>query len=403
VKKLLELNEEQTHYIIERKCVTIFLYLKAGDVMVKHSIKEIISVFLKMGFTAFGGPAAHVAIMEEEIVEKRGWVSKEDFLDMYGATNVIPGPNSTELVMHLGYVRGGLWGMIAAGVSFITPPMMMVLALAYVYVEFGTIPEVTGILYGIKPVIMAIILMALIRLWKKAIKIPFAYALVVFVVALAFLNLHEILIMGVAGLIMMMFVNFRKLRAKMSFAAPLLLTATLDTPLRTIFLNFLKIGAILYGGGYVLLVFIETDFVNRLGLITESQLLDAIAVGQLTPGPLFTTAAFIGYLLHGIPGGLVATLGIFLPSFLLVGLLHKILPYLRTNAWLGGFLDGIIVASLGLMITVLFTIYRSAIIDWYTIGIALISFGVLFRYKVNSAYLVIAGGTIGYIISVFLL
>lgn len=366
----------------------------------RSKLKELFLLFGKMGFTAFGGPVAHVAIMEEEVVEKRGWVSKQEFLDMYGATNVIPGPNSTELVMHLGYRHAGVLGMIVAGTSFIVPPMAMVLLFAYIYVTYGTIPEVSGVLYGIKPVILAIILMALIKLWKKAIKIPFAYLLVLFVFGIAFTSLHEILIMAISGFLMMLYVNRKNLKGHLSIMIPMFLASDAMTPLRTIFLNFLKIGSILYGGGYVLLVFIETDFVDRLGLITNEQLLDAIAVGQLTPGPLFTTAAFIGYLLRGLPGGLLATFAIFLPSFVLVGLLHKILPYLRKNIWLSGFLDGVIVASLGLMAFVLVTITQSAIIDWITVLIAVISFGLLYRFKMNSAVLVIVGGVFGFLLTI---
>jgi chromate transporter len=354
-----------------------------------------------MGFTAFGGPAAHVAIMEEEVVERRQWVSKETFLDMYGATNVIPGPNSTELVLHLGFLRAGVFGMIVAGLSFITPPMIMVLALAHVYVAYGTLPEVTTALAGIQPVIVAVVFVALIKLWKKAIKNPPSYGLVAGVFLLALLGVHELLIMLGSGLLMLLYVNRSKLRAHLSVSAPLVLLAAEPARLETIFWNFLKIGSILYGGGYVLLVFIESDFVHRLDLITDAQLLDAVAVGQLTPGPLFTTAAFIGYLLRGIPGGLLATLGIFLPSFLLVGLLHKILPYLRTNTWLSGFLDGVVVASLGLMAYVLVTLAEAAFLNLWTIALGLVAFVLLFQYRVSSAFLVVGGGLLGYLVGLF--
>lgn len=363
----------------------------------KQRLIELVQVFGKMGFTAFGGPAAHVAIMEEEVVEKREWVTKERFLDMYAATNVIPGPNSTELVLHLGYLQAGILGMIVAGLSFILPPMVMVLALAHIYVTYGTLPEVSTALAGIQPVIVAVIFAALIKLWNKAMKRPVSYGLVGVVFALALLGLHELWIMLGSGLAMMVYMNRTKLRGAFAFSFPLVLLATEPARLHTIFLNFLKIGAILYGGGYVLLVFIESDFVDRLGLITDAQLLDAIAVGQLTPGPLFTTAAFIGYLLRGLPGGLLATLGIFLPSFLLVGLLHKILPYLRTNTWLSGFLDGVVVASLGLMAYVLLTLALASLVNVWTILLALGAFVLLFRFRVNSAFLVVAGGLLGYL------
>jgi chromate transporter len=369
--------------------------MELGDMM--ERIKEIFLVFLKLGLTAFGGPAGHVALMEDELVTKRQWVSRQEFLDMYGLCNIIPGPNSTELAIHLSLKRGGIWGMFVGGFAFILPPFLMILGLGYLYVTYGAIPEVTNVLAGVKPVVIAIILNALIKLWKKAVKVKIAYFLAAFVVLLAFLDVHELLIFLIAGTSMLLILNIHDFRKHYAFAFPLVLL-TGSTPLHTIFLNFLKIGSILYGGGYVLLVFIQADFVDRLGLITYDQLLDAIAIGQITPGPLFTTSTFIGFILADVPGAIVATLGIFLPSFIMIALLHNILPALNKNKYLRTFLDGVIVASLGLMIYVLYSISVTSFINIWTVFIFILAFILLFKYKVNTAFLIIGGALIGFLI-----
>ncbi|MGH2607376.1 MAG: chromate efflux transporter, partial [Anaerolineales bacterium] len=275
---------------------------------------------LKLGLTGFGGPAAHIAMMHEETVRRRRWLSDQDFLDLVGATNLIPGPNSTEMAIHIGFLRAGWPGLILGGLSFIGPPVLIVLGLAWAYVRFGATPEVEGLLYGVKPVVIAVIIQALWNLGRVAVKGRLTGAIAVTVVVLHFLGFHEIGLLFAGGLVVMIVRNLARLRLPrcsvllipwgglggLASAAPFGLTL--------LFLTFLKIGAVLYGSGYVLLAFLRADLVVRFGWLTDQQLLDAIAMGQMTPGPVFTTATFIGFLLGGIPGALLATLGIFLPS-----------------------------------------------------------------------------------------
>lgn len=376
----------------------------------KSRLKEIATVFIKLGSIAFGGPAAHIAMMDDEVVEKRKWLSKEKFLDIIGATNLIPGPNSTEVVMYLGYDRGGWLGLLIAGSMFILPAMLIVLAFAFMYVRYGAIPEVSGILYGIKPVIIAIVLQALIRLGKSAIKSKATGIIGIVVILLSFFGFHEILLLSLAGLIMMLISNaskFRKVRA--SSFLPIFLSVSSLVPQQTqqdgmslakVFLTFLKIGSVLYGSGYVLLVFLETNFVERFHILTSKQILDAVAVGQFTPGPVFTTATFIGYLIQGIPGAILATIGIFLPSFLLVGLLNPIIPRLRDSKLLSSILDGVNVASWGLMAVVSFKLATSAVVDIATAVLAVLSLFIVFKFKINSAWIVLFGGMVGFVLSV---
>lgn len=375
----------------------------------KNRIKEIAMVFLKLGTTAFGGPAAHVAMMDDEIVKKRKWLEKDKFMDLYGATNLLPGPNSTELAIHLGYERGGWLGLIIAGVCFILPAMLIVMAFAAIYTMYGALPEVSGIMYGIKPVIIAVIVQALIRLGQSAVKNVSTGVLGIMVVLLSFLGFHELILLALAGVIMMSITNRKKLKgSRLSVVFPILPVATLASKsisegsmaLTSLFLTFLKIGSVLYGSGYVLLAFLEADFVERFGVITSQQLLDAISVGQFTPGPVFTTATFIGYIIQGTPGAILATLGIFLPAFLLVGILNPVIPKLRSSSWVSGLLDGVNVASWGLMAVVSYKLAISAVIDIPTAILAIISLFVVFKYKVNSAWLVLSGGIIGLILSV---
>lgn len=373
-----------------------------------NRLKEITLVFLKLGATAFGGPAAHVAMMEEEIISKRKWISKEKFMDFYGATNLLPGPNSTELAIHLGYERGGILGLILGGVSFILPAMLSVIILAIVYTRYGELPEISGISYGIKPVVIAIILQALIRLAKSALKNIPIIVISIIVVILSFLGLHEILLLASAGVIIMLIENRKKIKDNKlpMFATyiPIFSTAInangdKHISLPGIFLNFLKIGSVLYGSGYVLLAFIEADFVDRLGLISSEQLIDAVSVGQITPGPVFTTATFVGYIIKGLPGAILATIGIFLPAFILVGALNRIIPKLRESTWFGGFLDGLNGASLALMAVVNWKLGVSSIIDLPTAILAGISLLLVFRFKINSAWLILGGGLIGYLLT----
>jgi chromate transporter len=385
----------------------------------KNRLREIALVFLKLGTIAFGGPAAHVAMMEDELVKKRKWLEKDKFLDLYGATNLLPGPNSTELAIHLGYERGGWIGLILAGSCFILPAMLIVMVIAVIYSIYGTLPEVTGIMYGVKPVVIAIILQALIRLGKSAIKNTSTGVIGAIVIVLSFLGLHELILLTIAGFIMMIITNQSKLikkGTKLSSFAPFLLfasngptsifLASTASPekfmgLNRLFFTFLKIGSVLYGSGYVLLAFLETDFVERFGVITEQQLLDAVSVGQITPGPVFTTATFIGYLIQGFPGGFLATIGIFLPAFVLVGIVNPYIHKLRRSTWVSGILDGINVASWGLMAAVSWKLAVAAIIDLPTIILAVVSLIIVFRFKINSAWLVFGGAMIGFLVSYF--
>jgi chromate transporter len=376
----------------------------------KRRLLEIAIVFLKLGALSFGGPAAHIALMDEEIVSKRKWLAREKFMDLLGATNLIPGPNSTELAIYLGFDRGGMAGLVIAGATFIIPAVVIVLVFAALYTHFGALPEVSGVLYGIKPVIMAIILQALYRLGRSVIKSKLAVLTVAAVVALSFFGIGEIPLLAAAGAVTMLIVNRDRIRTKLlslsvlpvALAVPVAGSAGLASmPLHTIFLTFLKIGSVLYGSGYVLLAFLEAEFVQGFSVITNQQLIDAVAVGQFTPGPVFTTATFIGYLISGFPGAMLATIGIFLPSFVLVLLLNPLIPRLRKSTWVGGALDGVNVASLGLMAVVSVKLGIASLLDPFTIILFVIALAVIMRFKVNSAWAILAGGVLGFLYQFF--
>ncbi len=363
---------------------------------------EVVAYFLRLGLTAFGGPAAHIAMMHDEVVKRRKWLDDQRFLDLLGAINLIPGPNSTEMAIYLGYTRAGFAGLILGGVCFILPAMLIVLVLAWAYVRFGSTPQVSALLYGVKPVVIAIIAQALWNLGKKAVKGWLTALVGLAVVALYLLNFNIIAVLVVGGLLVMLFENLNRLRQAhiTSFVIPLTgmsmpLAAAAPFSLPVLFLTFLKIGAVLYGSGYVLLAFLRADFVTNLGWLTDRQLIDAIAIGQVTPGPVFTTATFIGYVLGGLPGALLATLGIFLPSFAFVAVLGLILPRVRRSPWAGALLDGLNVASLGLMAGVTLQLGLAALIDPLTIAITLISAFLLLRLRVNSTWLILGGGLLG--------
>lgn len=363
---------------------------------------ELAGLFLKLGITGFGGPAAHIAMMHDEIVKRRKWLSDQEFLDLVGATNLIPGPNSTEMAIHIGYLHAGWPGLILGGACFILPAMLIVLALSWIYVRYGTTPQVEGLLYGITPVVIAIILQALWTLGQKAIKDVSTGIVAFIVLALYFVGIYPLALLFAGGLVVMFVMNFQRIRKEMigAFLMPLSgLSVTLQAPepftLPVLFLTFLKIGAVLYGSGYVLLAFLHADFVERLGWLTDQQLADAISIGQVTPGPVFTTATFIGYILGGLPGALLATLGIFLPSFIFVAISNPLIPRMRNSEWVGGLLDGVNAAALGLMAAVTWQLGRAALVDPLTILIALASLVLLARFKVNSTWLIIAGGLIG--------
>ncbi len=371
-------------------------------------LAEVAALFLKLGVTSFGGPAAHIAMMHDETVKRRGWLSDQQFLDLVGATHLIPGPNSTEMAIHIGFLRGGWRGLLIGGMSFIVPAMLIVLSLAWVYVRFGATPQAEWLLYGVKPVVIAIIVQALLSLGQKAVKGPLTGVVAFTVVVLYFCGINEIALLFAGGLIVVFVRNFKRLGKKAfgTFLIPvgkLSALAQVSVPFNfpSLFLTFLKIGAVLYGSGYVLLAFLRADFVVRLGWLTDRQLIDAIAIGQVTPGPLFTTATFIGFILGGLPGALLATLGIFLPSFIFVAISNPLIPRIRNSAWVSGLLDGVNVASLGLMAAVTWQLGRASLTDPLTIVNALVSFALLIRFKVNSTWLILAGAIVGLLSTAF--
>lgn len=379
---------------------------------VQTSLWDLARLFLKLGTIAFGGPAAHIAMMEDEVVRRRRWLTREKFLDLLGATNLIPGPNSTEMAIHIGYYRAGWAGLIVAGLCFILPAALIVTVFAWVYVRYGSIPEVKGVLYGIKPVIIAIVLQALWSLGRAAIKTKFLALIGIAGVVLTFLGFHELLVLLGGGLIVVAVrLIGRAIKGQQSVlslisASPLIVflqsgttsAATASFSLVLLFLFFLKVGAVLYGSGYVLLAFIRADLVERWHWLTESQLLDAIAVGQFTPGPVFTTATFIGYILGGAKGAAVATVGIFLPAFVFVAASGPLVPRIRQSPTAGAFLDGVNAAALALMVVVTYQLGRAAIVDITTIALAVISAITLFRFRLNSAWLVLGGGIAGWLL-----
>jgi chromate transporter len=362
------------------------------------------AVFLKLGVIGFGGPAAHIAMMREEIVRRRGWVDDQRFLDLVGATNLIPGPNSTELAIHLGYDRARWRGLVLAGVCFIAPAFLIVLGLAWGYVEYGETPTFDGLLYGIKPVVVAIVVMAILGLLRTAVK-DALLAVVAFVVFVAYLlGVNELLLLALGGLAVLVARRGRAwwsgrthaltLPVLLATGQPLFPDPTADQ-LTRLFLTMLKIGSVLYGSGYVLLAFLRGDFVERLGWLTDVQLLDAVAIGQVTPGPVFTTATFIGYLVAGLPGAVVATVGIFLPSFVFVALLTRIVDHIRGRAWSAAVLDGVNAAALSLMAGVTLQLGRDALVDPLTTALCVVAALLLWRTRLNSAWYVGAGAAIG--------
>jgi len=378
------------------------------------SRKELAIYFLKLGFVAFGGPAAHIAMMEEETVRRRHWLSKEKFLDLLGAANLIPGPTSTETAIYIGYQQAGLVGLFIAGVCFILPAAVIVSALAWVYVKYGSLPQVMGLLYGIKPVIIAVILQALLSLGRSAVKTKFLAVIGFVALVLSLVGLNPlVVIFGVGSLAGLRHwiadrtegKNPRLWPAFLLLLIPFLayaaqLGAAYMEPSSTfgmwpLFLVFLKIGSIIFGSGYVLLAFLQVDLVTRLHWITNTQLLDAIVIGQVTPGPVFTTATFIGFLLGGPVGAVVATIGIFAPAFFFVTVSGPIIPRIRKSPTSSAFLDGVIVASLALMASVTYILGRAAIVDVITAILTIVSLIFLFKFRVNSTWLVLLGATIG--------
>ncbi len=365
-------------------------------------LRELAVVFSRLGTLGFGGPAAHIAMMRDEVVRRRRWMTDQMFLDLVGATNLIPGPNSTEMAIHIGYARAGWRGLLVAGACFIVPAMVIVMAFAWAYTRYGTVPAAVQLLYGIKPVIIAVIAQALWSLGRTAVRGWLTAATGAVALGLFFAGVNALLLLAAGGLAVMLVANASKLRgaaAGFVSAATWTSAAAILTPVpfafSTLALVFLKIGSVLYGSGYVLLAFLRADLVLRLGWLTDRQLLDAVAVGQFTPGPVFTTATFIGYLLGGVPGAVVATAAIFLPAFVFVAASYPFIPRLRRSPWAGALLDGVNVTSLALMAGVTWQLGRVAVTDVTTAVLAVVSAGLLIKSRVNSAWLVGAGAAIG--------
>jgi chromate transporter len=370
------------------------------------ALKQIALSFLRLGTTAFGGPAAHIAMMEEEFVRRRGWASRADFLDMLGASNLVPGPSSTEMAIHIGHQRAGWRGLVVAGVCFIFPAMLIVMACAWAYATFGSLPQVQSVLYGVKPVIIAVVLQALWGLGRTAIKDGFLLALGVLSTAGGIAGGNVLAILLATGLVTVLktWINERRISSNLPalsiptrylIAATPALAAAVPISLSALFLVFLKFGAVIFGSGYVLLAFLQADLVDRLHWLNQAQLLDAVAVGQVTPGPVFTTATFIGYLLGGVRGAVVATVGIFLPGFLFVAASRPLIPRIRRSKIAAAFLDGVNVGAVALMIAVTWKLSRAALVDFPTAAIAALSAVVLIYFRINSAWLIFAGGLIG--------
>jgi chromate transporter len=383
-------------------------------------LKEVALLFLKLGLTAFGGPAAHIAMMEAEVVTKRNWMTRQHFLDLVGATNLIPGPNSTEMAIHCGYHRAGFRGLLVAGLSFILPAASITGLLAYVYVHFGKVPQIEPFLYGIKPAVIIIIINAIYTLGKKALKNVLLGIIGAGVLILSLLGVNEVMAILLGGIVGMILISSRdRLRGNsLSVLLPAILFTNYKLPFLTfltssmaflssasllkLFLIFLKIGAVLFGSGYVLVAYLDGELVKNLGWLTAQELIDAIAIGQFTPGPVLSTATFIGYQIKGIWGAVVATIGIFLPSFIFVALLYPLIPKLRQSKLASAFLDAVNISAVSIMISATIHLSSQIFVDWKTILIAIVTGLVVLKFrKLNSAYIVVGGAILGYILYQF--
>ena len=362
---------------------------------------EIARVFLVLGTTAFGGPAAHIAMMHEQVVRRRRWLSDAEFTDLIAAVNLIPGPNSTELAIHIGRRQAGLAGLGVAGICFIMPAAAIVAMLASLYVEYGRTPDARALLAGISPVIIAVIVHATYQLGTTALKSAWLWMIGAAAIALSIFGINELAILLGAGLAMLAAQGGRRALSIVMVAGgstvSLAAASTASVSLAKLTLFFLKVGSVLFGSGYVLLAFLRADLVDRWGWLTERQLLDAIAVGQFTPGPVFTTATFVGYVLAGWPGAALSTVAIFLPAFVFVWITHPFIARMRASPRVGAFLDGVVAASLGLMAAVAIVMARSTLTSPLWIAVAVVSFLALSIWRINSAWLVIAGGVLGFV------
>jgi len=409
----------------------------------QNDLRDLGKLFFKLGVIGFGGPAAHIAMMEDEVVERRRWLSRQGFLDMVGATNLIPGPNSTEMAIHIGYSRGGFAGLLIAGTAFIVPAVAITTVLAWLYVRYGHMPQADPILYGIRPVVVAIIFAALWKLSGKALKSKLLMAIAVMVAAAAFFGSNEILALLTGGAIAIILTppgnsavsaaptdgspddggagpaaavggdsdddegrpgigvgGAMVVLGNLGAAAPLTALAQVaGVSLLQLFIYFLTIGSVLYGSGYVLFAFLEGGLVNDLGWLTQQQLIDAVAIGQFTPGPVLSTATFVGYVVAGPAGAALATLGIFLPSFVFVSLLARLLPWMRSSTWLRAFLDGLNASAVALMTVVTLRLAMAAFVDWETILLGLAAAVAAVFFRVNAALLVVVGAIAGWLLT----
>ncbi|MBO1047984.1 MAG: chromate efflux transporter [Dolichospermum sp. DEX182a] len=382
-----------------------------------NRLTQVAKLFLKLGITGFGGPVAHIAMIEDEVVKRRQWLTQEHFLDLLGVTNLIPGPNSTEMAIHIGYIYAGWLGLIVAGVCFIFPAVLITGLFAYLYVNYGTLPQVLPLLYGIKPVVLAIIVNAIWGLGKKAIK---TRQLLIIAIAVGlitwFAKVNEVMALLLGGILGMIWLRssnqINLMIIGLTTSTFLQTTATVNTainnhvsvPLWQLGLFFLKVGSVLFGGGYLLIAFLQGGLVEEFGWLTQQQLLDAIAIGQFTPGPVLSTATFIGYIIAGFPGAIVATLGIFLPSFLLVAALNPFMNPIRNSSWTRPFLDAVNVSAVALMVLTTIQLGMATLIlpkansiDLLGLAIAVIATILVIRYHINTAYLILGGSMIGYL------
>lgn len=396
---------------------------------VSSRLKELSQLFFQLGAIGFGGPAAHIAMMEDEVVKRRRWLTSEHFLDLLGATNLIPGPNSTEMAIHVGYIYAGLLGLIVSGVCFILPAVLITAGFAWVYVTYGTLPQFAPLLYGIKPAVLAIIINAIWRLGKKAVKTRKLLIISLSVVTLLLLlKLDEVVALLIGGILGMVWLcsddqdsppanqaNFliaslttgTTLKATGVFAASVAPVSAVNVPLWQLGWFFLKIGSVLFGGGYVLVAFLQGELVEEYGWLTQQQLLDAIAIGQFTPGPVLSSATFIGYIIAGIPGAVISTIGIFLPSFFYVAALNPLIPRLRRSKWASAFIDAINVSSVGLMAVATWqlgvatiALTQAPFIDLIALAIAIFAAILAIIYQINAAWLVLGAGLMGWVSSV---
>jgi chromate transporter len=379
----------------------------------KSQLKEIVLLFLKLGTVAFGGPAAHIAMMEDEVVKRRGWITREQFLDLLGATNLIPGPNSTEMAIHIGYVRAGWRGLIVAGACFILPAVAITLLLAHLYVTYGTMPQVGPFILGIRSAMIAVILAAVYRLSKPMMNNPFMVLVGLAVMGLNILHADEVVLLLGAGVLGIIWENRHRLRGAVS--SFFVLAVTSSVPLAQVStsiavgaggatliglgLFFLKVGSVLYGSGYVLVAFLQGGLVDTRHWLTQTQLLDAIAIGQFTPGPVLSAATFIGYVILGFPGAAVATTAIFLPSFIFVLIVNPLIPRLRKSLLVRGFLDGVNAASLGLMMAVGVSLALSTLTGFAPWGIFVLALIVVVVWNLNAAWIVAASALLSWLSS----